>query len=621
MKSPAKLMCSFLDSVERLHGSSVKGLDRDKKTIKLRYEHEGFGFLSVALPNLCDALDQGLTKGRFACPSAFKRKGALPRFLSGLLCKVFAASTGLLLEEPDATVIKTLREILRFYKKTVVLTSRERKLDLEAKRLFVQCDEEISEVYPQSRLTMLKHVAKFVLPNLDSDWEDLFFKHGPGSTKETSYSNQKWSELWESLRREDTLTRLFDLDFAFCEEGMRDSTPSEQNLWSFSEMLFSSDLANGIVPLYPRSTFAKLVSVVKNSTSRRTITVEPVANMFLQQALNTKLRDHIKQDRILSRCLALTDQSKNQFLAEVGSRTQQYSTIDLSSASDRLALRLVIHCLDKSPGFLTRALACRTSHVDCGFTTIKLRKFAGMGNALTFPIQSLAFALIALCAMAEQDGVMPSYKRIRAYAARIQVYGDDIIVPTGYYASTTSWLTCFGLKVNQDKSFSEGNFRESCGTDWYAGVDVTPVYCRSWPEDRKTALKIAASLVSTANQLWLRGLYEPSSLIQKMVEDLLGPLPLVSKISSTLGWVSRVDCQSAHVWCERLQSLMTKGYVVTSRKRRDSIDGLPALFGSLCTLENRRSNDDSYHEPVNWQSSVHRFHTRLRWRRMPTRLA
>jgi hypothetical protein len=620
MKSPVELLCSFLDSVERLHCGSVSGLKRDKSTLELRYKHEGFGFLSVALPSLCDALDRGLTEGRFACPTSFKKRGALPRFLSGLLCKVFEPLTGLLLESPDASVIKSLREILRFYKKTVVCSSREKKLDREAKQSFYQCDLEISEVYPQYRVNMLMHVCKFLLPNLDSEWDQLLFKHGPGSTKETSYSNQKWKELWESLRTEDTLTRLFDIDYAFCEEGMTGSKPSESHL-SFSEILFSSDLANGVVPLYPRSTCAKLVSVAKNSTSRRTITVEPVANMYLQQALNTKLRDHIEKDSILSRCLALTDQSKNQFLAEVGSRTQQYATLDLSSASDRLALRLVELCFRDKPGFLTRAFACRTSHVDCGFATIQLKKFAGMGNALTFPIQSIVFAILSLCAMAEQDGVMPSYKRVKAYAARIRVYGDDIIVPTGYYASTTSWLTSFGLKVNQNKSFSEGNFRESCGTDWWNGVDVTPIYLRSWPEDRKTATKIAASLVSTSNQLWLKGLYEPSNLIRKYVESLLGSLPLVSKTSSVLGWVSRIDSQNAHVWCARLQSLMTKGYVVTSRRRRDSIDGLPGLFGSLSELEARGSNPDSQETPRNWETSVHRFHTRLRWRRMPTRLA
>jgi hypothetical protein len=35
-------------------------------------------------------------------------------------------------------------------------------------------------------------------------------------------------------------------------------------------------------------------------------------------------------------------------------------------------------------------------------------------------------------------------------------------------------LRYFGFSTNKEKSFVVGPFRESCGTDWYAGADVRP---------------------------------------------------------------------------------------------------------------------------------------------------
>jgi len=96
MKRPIALLSSLLEDFQRLE-PGVMHLDRDLKTIEARFEHEGYGFLTVTLPSLCDALDQGLVQGRLACPSSFKKMkgGALPRFLSGLLCHVFDPKTGL----------------------------------------------------------------------------------------------------------------------------------------------------------------------------------------------------------------------------------------------------------------------------------------------------------------------------------------------------------------------------------------------------------------------------------------------------------------------------------------------------------------------------------------------
>jgi hypothetical protein len=127
MKSPVELLSSFLDDVKRLE-PGVRGLDRDLHTIKMRFKHEGYGFISVALSALCDAFDTGISSGRFTCIPNFKtiRNGTIPVFLQGMFCKVFDPKTGQRLEEPDIGIIKLIREFLRLFKKVVSTPKRKR---------------------------------------------------------------------------------------------------------------------------------------------------------------------------------------------------------------------------------------------------------------------------------------------------------------------------------------------------------------------------------------------------------------------------------------------------------------------------------------------------------------
>jgi hypothetical protein len=98
-------------------------------------------------------------------------------------------------------------------------------------------------------------------------------------------------------------------------------------------------------------------------------------------------------------------------------------------------------------------------------------KFAPMGSRTCFPVETIIFA--AIC---ESE-----IRRITGKPARstdYQIYGDDIVVRTEYYTAIIKRLTELGFIPNLGKSFgnSEGHFfRESCGGEYYDGVDVTPV--------------------------------------------------------------------------------------------------------------------------------------------------
>lgn len=605
MKSPIALLSSLLADFGRLE-PGVKGLERDLVTLERRYEDEGYGFLTKALPALCDSFVEGISTGRFTCPPGFKvtRGGTIPRLFSGMFCEVFEPETGLLRESPNLGVLKNLYQILKLFKKTQLSPKDEASLHAKAVEEFYQCDETASRVViPDRQDHLIGLVCKLLLPTLkEKDVNDAEYKHGPGAVEEGCSSNQKWKLLHEAiLRGEDSDVPEWSslLEFQTLAE-LDQSDGGHQRLHNRMARILgkteSSDHANGVEVRSSRSgrpstsahlpaVCARLVTVPKNSTSRRTITVEPLLKQFHQQGLNIMLRDSIKECRVLRRCLALTRQEHNQRLALKGSKYGNWATIDLKSASDLLSVKLVESVFRHHTEFLSYAMDCRSPMVKSDLKSpITLGKFAGMGNALTFPVQSVCFATICIAAILDSRGLRPTWRNVRHAAGCLRVYGDDIIVRTEFSHQCVSWLQSVGLRVNEKKSFLKGNFRESCGVDAYAGVDVTPLYLRYRPEDIADSPNVCASLVALSNHLWMQGLYKASDCVRDHVESHLGVrLPLVGRESGSLGWHSRLDASAAHKWCRRTQQLLTRVVALVPLKRKDRLDGYPALLKSLLT--------------------------------------
>jgi hypothetical protein len=105
-------------------------------------------------------------------------------------------------------------------------------------------------------------------------------------------------------------------------------------------------------------------------------------------------------------------------------------------------------------------------------------KFASMGNGMTFSLETLVFW--AACK------AVGSRKPI--------VYGDDIIVETDLADDLVALLAFLGFTVNGEKSYFEGPFRESCGVNFYKGIDITPVYIRDQIDDPSVLSHIVNSL-------------------------------------------------------------------------------------------------------------------------------
>jgi hypothetical protein len=594
MKSPIDLLVSLVSKDYTRLLPDVKGLERDIITLKKRYENEGDGFLTIALPALCDALDRGLADGKFACPRGLSKVsgGTIPKLFSGMFCKVFDIETGRLLESDSVEYVLSLRQCLRLFKKLSLADDQADELDRKAKRGFFEddlhCGQELK--IPDRMAFILDSVCKHILPNIDSfDERELECKHGPGAVVEKLTPNKKYSALLTYSGRLEELG--YDINYA--REGLLDVNVDSSNLSRYG---VSGDKA-------------KLISVLKNSTSRRTITIEPVIRQFVQQGFNTLLRSSIERCSVLRRCLDLTDQSKNSRLALVGSQTGQWATIDLKSASDLLTIKLVETVFRHRPVFLAGLLDCRSPEVSADKSQITLQKFAGMGNATTFPVQSVVFAVLAISALLDGFTKFPSYRNIVRVARLVRVYGDDIIVPSEQAHQVEHWISHVGLKVNVKKTFAVGNFRESCGVDAFRGVDVTPLYVRLLPVPSKKEPNTLAHLVSLCNQAWLRCLYGLAEHLREIIEELLGKkLPLVSRESSVLGLHTRLDAQDFHRWNPKLHRAETKGTVLIPLKRSDEIDGYAALTKFFLVPLLGRAPDHLVKSPVRFRNG-----TRQRW--------
>jgi len=134
-----------------------------------------------------------------------------------------------------------------------------------------------------------------------------------------------------------------------------------------------------------------------------------------------------------------------------------------------------------------------------------------MGNGFTFPLETAIFAS-AVKAVYQLKGITPRLGDARTQNAA--VFGDDIVVRKDCYDATIALLQRLGFSVNVTKSFNDGTFRESCGYDYYDGVNVRPVFVESLetPQDVYSAFN-RLSRWSAENRiplvhslLYLRGL-------------------------------------------------------------------------------------------------------------------
>lgn len=211
---------------------------------------------------------------------------------------------------------------------------------------------------------------------------------------------------------------------------------------------------------------SRISFVEKNIDEARTIATEPSANMFYQLAVASVIDDRLFSVYRFSKAKTAF---RNRNMAYLGSIGHGLATIDLQSASDSVSMQL----LEFLPGFWRDTLChyrCEYSILPSG-EVLKLPMVSTMGNGWTFSLMT-AILYCALHAAVDVGGCSTDIKKC-------SVFGDDIICPTGtVYRCVIRLLALLGFVVNEGKSFSEGDFRESCGHDYFRGRFVRPVFIR-----------------------------------------------------------------------------------------------------------------------------------------------
>jgi len=273
--------------------------------------------------------------------------------------------------------------------------------------------------------------------------------------------------------------------------------------------------------------YSRLKFVPKDLRKTRSICMEPVIFMYYQQAVRQWYEKGIS-DSWLGRFVRIDDQTVNQESAVFGAEFALVDTIDLSSASDSVSWSLVKAIFP--PGIAKYLAATRTAYVDVPDQDqpVKVNKFAPMGSALCFPVQSTLYsAVVILASYMVREGLglaevcdinLDDLKRTmhRLYyndhtflSQKFQpfrVYGDDIICDSRITSTTIALLRSLGFIVNEEKSFV-GNtaIRESCGIYAFAGEDVTPLRFKIKNIDRKLKVEALAGIIDLCNRAYSYG--------------------------------------------------------------------------------------------------------------------
>jgi hypothetical protein len=178
-------------------------------------------------------------------------------------------------------------------------------------------------------------------------------------------------------------------------------------------------------------------------------------------------------------------------LARLGSKNGGLATIDLSNASDLICYKVVKLILPE--GWFQVLDSLRAPFTECEGRTVKLEKFSSMGNGFTFELETLLFRSL-IEAVAELTGT----------CTPAHVYGDDMIVSDdpNFISTLEAAFRFFGFKINITKSYTSGQFRESCGGDFFSGIAVRPFFLTKYPTSPIDWFVIHNGLVRIGRPEW-----------------------------------------------------------------------------------------------------------------------
>lgn len=570
------LMLLWQEVLDELGTWCLASTTRDKKTAVSRFEHEGLSFFSITLPTFCSDFQKSLDQGVVSHDSfvGFKRTKGLPRFLGGFLDLVFDRNTGLLLNVPNIDAIFAIRQLCLMMQKVNLECDESRRK--AAYVSYVECEQHV-RVFDQARSRSDYDDIERVGRNLFADvlqamdesvhYGELVPKHGPGATADRLRGNSKFRQSEWTCR----LQEVF---------------PTWEYLLPNERYVEYLDRVAMLEPGQERP--VRVISVPKTLKTPRIIAIEPTAMQYAQQAIAEQLISFLETRRVPGNtrenaCYGMVgfeSQFPNQELARMGSLTGEFATLDLKDASDCVSNQHVRALVAPYPSLSQALDATRSRKADVpGHGVIRLAKFASMGSALCFPVEAMVFLTVVFIGIERGLNRQLSRKDILYLRGKVRVYGDDIVVPVEYANPVSSTLEDFGLRVNRNKSFWTGKFRESCGGDFYDGEWITPIRVRRMlPQKRGDAQEII-SAVELRNQLYKAGLWKTAGYLDTIISRVISHYPVVREESPILGRFSYLGPNTDFErYSLRTQSPLVKGYVTRSVLPKDSLDEAYALL-------------------------------------------
>lgn len=227
---------------------------------------------------------------------------------------------------------------------------------------------------------------------------------------------------------------------------------------------FGSAPSNGAT--YRLTDKLTLTLVPKSFKSVRAIMPNTTIGSFYSLGVGEMIRKRLKKVG----CDISRQQMLHRDIARDASVHMRYVTADLSSASDSISVELVRRLLPDD--WFDELNSHRIAKVLLpNGTSVESLTFCTMGIGYTFPLQTLIFSALLI---AIQSLTIESCK-----LGKISVYGDDLIYHGQIHNSVLTVFPQLGFVINEDKTFCDGGFRESCGGDYFRGVDVRPFQPRN----------------------------------------------------------------------------------------------------------------------------------------------
>lgn len=321
---------------------------------------------------------------------------------------------------------------------------------------------------PAWLLNMLSQVGRSILRNWQTCYDETFWKLPNGATYEVSRTGSPAKKLLAAAKLG------FDL------EGYLQLPPDACSYDNSCVKVYDRWHEN--VKYLPfRENVSSLTAVPKNYKAFRTIAMEECYRQLYLGRLGDSIMRAYSRSKLVKvdhfnvapgPYVRFRDQSRNQELARLGSITGTLATIDFSHASDSVTATIAYATLP--PDLYNEICRYRANRIELDGKRRFLNMFSTMGSRVTFPLETHIFWCIAMVTRMLAERWFDIKTKVSDYSA----YGDDVIVPASVAELFMDIARLCGFTPNPEKSHWTGNYRESCGEEYYSGISARGIY---WP--------------------------------------------------------------------------------------------------------------------------------------------